>query len=88
MGFQAFLAENLLCLLQLLILLTCRERVIKQGLRHWLYWGRENQGFLRAETLIISECLSDQQDEQRLALWTVRPVSSGILPPGSLGIGS
>ncbi len=39
MGLQAFSAENLLCVLQLLILLTFRDRVIKKGIRKPLHFG-------------------------------------------------
>jgi hypothetical protein len=46
LGLQAFSAENLLCILQLLILLAFCHQVIKKGVRKPLHLGLQNQGFL------------------------------------------
>ena len=59
MGLQAFSAENLLCILQLLILLAFRYQVIKKGSRKPLHFGLQNQGFLPMREPIIYESLCD-----------------------------
>ena len=62
-GLQAFSAENLLCILQLLILLTFRHQVIKKGIRKPLHFGLQNQGFLPMREPIIYESLCDQYEQ-------------------------
>ena len=63
MGLQAFSAENLLCILQLLILLTFRHQVIKKGIRKPLHFGLQNQDFLPMRESIIYESLCDQYEQ-------------------------
>ena len=61
LGLQAFSAENLLCILQLLILLAFRHQVIKKGIRKPLHLGLQNQDFLPMREPIIYENLFDRQ---------------------------
>jgi|RhiMethySRZTD1v2_1073278.scaffolds.fasta_scaffold664593_2 hypothetical protein len=63
MGLQAFSAENLLCIRQLLILLIFRHQVIKKGIRKPLHCGRQNQGFLPMREPIIYESLFDHHEQ-------------------------
>ena len=63
LGLQAFSAENLLCILQLFILLTFRHQVIKKGIRKPLHFGLQNQGFLPMREPIIYESLCDQYEQ-------------------------
>jgi len=62
-GLQAFSAENLLCILQLLILLTFRHQVIKKGIRKPLHLGLQNQDFLPMREPIIYESLFDRYEQ-------------------------
>ena len=63
LGFQAFLAENLLCALQPLTLLSLRQRVIKKGVRNRPRCSLENQGPFLVYVPIIYAFLFDQQNE-------------------------
>jgi hypothetical protein len=60
---QAFPAENLLCTLEPLILLSCYHRVIKKGVGNPLGFGVENRGFFLVPEVIIYESLCDRRDE-------------------------
>jgi hypothetical protein len=57
MGLQAFPAENLLCALEPLILLSFYHRVIKKGIGNSLCFGVENRGFFLVPEVIIYESL-------------------------------
>jgi len=63
MGFQAFLAENLLCALELLTLLSFCHWVIKKGVGNPLYFSVENRGVFLAPEVIIYESLCDQYEQ-------------------------
>src|SRR5262245_37762275 len=62
-GLQAFSAENLLCTLEPLILLSFYHRVIKKGVGNPLCFGVENRGFFLVPEVIIYESLCDHRDE-------------------------
>ena len=62
-GLQAFPAENLLCALEPLILLSFYHRVIKKGVGNPLCFGVENRGFFLVPEVIIYESLCDHWDE-------------------------
>jgi hypothetical protein len=62
-GLQAFPAENLLCALEPLILLSFYYRVIKKGVGTPLCFGVENRGFFLVSVVIIYESLCDHWDE-------------------------
>jgi len=53
-GVPDVLAENLLCVLHPLILLSFCHRVIKNGVRNPLYFGLQNQGLFLMYELIGS----------------------------------
>jgi hypothetical protein len=55
MGFQAFSAENVLCTLEPLTLLSFRHWVIKKGAGNPLNFSVENRGFFPAPEVIIYE---------------------------------
>ena len=63
LGLQAFPAENLLCALEPLILLSFYHRVIKKGVGNSLCFGVENRGFFLVPEVIIYESLCDHWDE-------------------------
>ena len=63
MGLQAFPAENLLCALESLILLSIYHRVIKKGVGNPLCFSVENCGFFLVPEMIIYESLCDHWDE-------------------------
>jgi len=60
---QAFLAENLLCTLEPLTLLSFRHWVIKKGIGNPLYFGVEKRGFFLTPEVIIYESLCDQYEQ-------------------------
>ena len=59
MGLQAFPAENLLCALESLILLSFSHRVIKKGIGNPLCFGVENRDFFLVPEMVIYESLCD-----------------------------
>jgi hypothetical protein len=85
---QAFPAENLLCALEPLILLSFYYRVIKKGIGNPLCFGVENRGFFLVPKVIIYESLCDHRDEQRVALWAVGWICRSIQHPWLVAITS
>ena len=72
-GLQAFPAENLLCALEPLILLSFYHRVIKKGVGNPLCFGVENRGFFLVPEVIIYETLNDQAILRR-NLWSIKNI--------------
>jgi len=60
---QAFQAENLLCALEPLILLSFYYRVIKKGVGNPLCFGVANRGSFLVPEVIIYESLCDHRNE-------------------------
>ena len=60
---MCYKAENLLCALEPLILLSFYHRVIKKGVGNPLCFGVENRGFSLVPEVIIYESLYDHRDE-------------------------
>jgi hypothetical protein len=63
LGLQAFPAENLLCALEPLILLSFYYRVIKKGVGNPLCFGVANRGSFLVPEVIIYESLCDHRNE-------------------------